>query len=242
MVVHILAPDDHVFSLNRVAARMGFLAMGADVKMFASEDFEKIDLRSGDIVVGGVGFAQRGMRRLGLRVPQIESVPAPLEAFAGRRIWRSTMRDLRSRVEGGEVIFAKPRPDRLKAFNGQLFSAFRDLIPTAHVADEEPIDCADPIDLVSEHRCFVLRGDPIDLRRYKGDPLVLPDTDVIRESVAVYTDAPMGYAIDYGVTQDGKTVVVEINDGYAVGAYGMAPVYYANLIAARWDEIRTSEF
>lgn len=241
MVVHILAPDDHVFSLNRVTARMGFLSMGADVRMFLPDDFDRIDLQHDDIVVGGIGFAQRGMRRLGLRVPELESVPAALEAFAGRRIWRSTMRDLRSRVEGGDVIFAKPRPDRLKAFNGQLFSSFKDLIPTAHVEDDEPVDCAEPINLLSEHRCFVLRGDPIGLRHYKGDPLVLPDPDAIRRSVASYPDAPMGCAIDYGVTEDGETVVVEVNDGYAVGAYGLAPAHYANLIAARWDEIRAAD-
>lgn len=240
MVVHILAPDDHVFSLNRVSARMGFLTKGAEVNMFEPDAFDGLDLNGDDIVVGGVGFAQRGMRRMGLPVPEIESIPASLQAFAGRRIWRSTMAELRSRVEHGDAVFAKPRPDRLKAFNGRLFSAFRDLVPTAHIADDEPVDCAEPIDLVSEFRCFVLRGDPLDLRPYKGDSLVFPDPAVIREAVAAYEDAPMGYAVDFGVTRDGRTVVVEVNDGYAVGAYGLAPLYYAELITARWDEIRAS--
>lgn len=240
MVAYILQPDDHVFSLNRVAARIGFLALGVEVRMFTPDDFDDLDLKRDDIVVGGIGFAQRGMRRMGLSVPVIESIPESLKNFAGRRIWQSTMGDLRVRVEKGERVFAKPRPDRLKVFNGQLFSAFRDLIPTAHVADEEPIDCAEPIELLSEYRCFVLRGDPIDLRPYKGDPFVLPDASVIRPAVAAYADRPMGCAIDFGVTIENQTVVVEVNDGYAIGAYGMAPVAYANLITARWDEIRTS--
>ena len=237
MTVHILAPDDHVFSMNRVAARLGFLSLGAEVNMFTPDSFETLELTEGDIVVGGVGFAQKGMRRLGLTVPVIDSIPDPLMPFAGRRVWQSTMKELRARTSAGKQTFAKPRPDRLKLFTGQLFSSFRDLIPTAHIPDEEPLDCADPITLLAEYRCFVLRGDVIDLRPYTGDPLVFPDPDVISRAVRAYPDGPMGYALDFGVTDDGRTVVIEVNDGYAIGAYGLAPIRYANLIAARWEEI-----
>jgi hypothetical protein len=238
MTVHILTPDDHVFSLNRVAARMGFLSLGEEVRMFTPNSLDTLELNEGDIVVGGVGFAQRGMRKLGLTVPMIESIPDQLMPFAGRRVWQSTMKELRAKVSAGETIFAKPRPDSLKSFTGQLFSSFRDLIPTAHIPDEEPIDCAEPITLMSEYRCFVIRGDMIDLRPYKGDALIFPDPEVIRSSVNAYSEGPMGYALDFGVTEDGRTVVVEVNDGYAIGAYGLAPIQYANLITARWDEIR----
>ena len=238
MTVHILTPDDHVFSMNRVAARMGFLSLGAEVRMFTPDSFDELELNEGDIVVGGVGFAQKGMRRLGLTVPVIDSIPDPLMPFAGRRVWQSTMKELRARVSAGETIFAKPRPDRLKLFTGQLFSSFRDLIPTAHIPDEEPVDCADPITLLTEYRCFVLRGDVIDIRSYTGEPLRFPDPGVIADAVKAYADGPMGYALDGGVTDDGRTVVIEVNDGYAIGAYGLAPIQYANLITARWDEIR----
>ena len=93
-------------------------------------------------------------------------------------------------------------------------------------------------EILSEHRCYVLRRDPIGLRHYAGDALVLPDTGVIRTAVENYSDGPMGYAMDFGVTGDGRTIVIEVNDGYAIGAYGLHPVHYANLIKARWDEIR----
>lgn len=238
MTVHILAPDDHVFSLNRLTARIGFLTLGEHVEMFNEDTFDDVALEEDDIVVGGIGFVRRGLQRLGLDVPEIESIPEPIAAFAGRRVWRSTMSDLRKRVEAGEIIFAKPRPDRLKAFNGRLYAEFKDLIATAHVDDDEPIECSEPVDIRSEHRCYVLRGDPIGLRHYAGDALVLPDTDVIRAAVETYSDGPMGYAMDFGVTGDGRTILVEVNDGYAIGAYGLHPVRYANLIQARWDEIR----
>lgn len=238
MAVHILAPDDHVFSLNRLTARIGFLILGEDVKMFTEETFDEISLDEKDIVVGGIGFVKRALLRLDLDVPEIESVPKTVEEFAGRRIWHSTMGELRKRVDKGEIIFAKPRPNRLKAFSGRLYSEFKDLISTAHIDDGEPIECSTPLELLSEHRCYVLRGDPIGLRHYAGDPLVLPDIEIVKKAVAGFSDGPMGYAMDFGVTGDGRTVVVEVNDGYAIGAYGLHPVRYAHLIQARWDEIR----
>ena len=238
MTVHILAPDDHVFSLNRLTARIGFLKLGEAVEMYHEDTFDDIALEENDIVVGGVGFVKRGMQRLGLEAPEIDSIPESIAEFAGRRVWRSTMGDLRKRVDAGETIFAKPCPDRLKAFNGRLYSGFKDLISTAHIDDDEPIECSEPLEILSEHRCYVLRRDPIGLRHYAGDALVLPDTGVIRTVVENYSDGPMGYAMDFGVTGDGRTIVIEVNDGYAIGAYGLHPAHYANLIKARWDEIR----
>ena len=83
MTVHILNPDDHVFSLNRLTARIGFLTLGEEVKMFQEETFDDISLEENDIVVGGVGFVKRGLKRLGLIIPEIDlkSVVLP-EPFA----------------------------------------------------------------------------------------------------------------------------------------------------------------
>ena len=56
-----------------------------------------------------------------------------------------------------------------------------------------------------------------------------------------YTDAPKGYAIDFGVTADGKTVLIEVNDGYALGSYGLMEIDYAKLLSARWAELTETQ-
>ena len=66
MTVYILEPDDRVVAVNRLVARIGFVARGAEVVMFREEAFDDLPLQAEDIVVGGVGFAQRAMRRLGI--------------------------------------------------------------------------------------------------------------------------------------------------------------------------------
>lgn len=237
MTVYVLALDNRVVSLNRLTASIGFQALGEEVEMFEPSDAPNLPLQENDIVVGGIGYAQDGMRKLGLNVPVIDSIPSALSSYAERTIWSSTMADLRRRVSAGEVVFAKSISERLKSFDGTLFSSFRDLIATAHLPDDTEIECASPVALRSEHRCYVLHGEPIGLRHYKGDPLVFPEADVIRDALAEYSECPAGCAIDFGVTEQGETLIVEVNDGYAVGAYGLAPVRYAQIIAARWAEI-----
>ena len=49
--------------------------------------------------------------------------------------------------------------------------------------------------------------------------------------------APAGYGIDFGITDDGKTLLVEVNDGHSLGNYNLRPVEYAKLLEARWDEL-----
>ncbi len=43
--------------------------------------------------------------------------------------------------------------------------------------------------------------------------------------------------IDIGVTRDGRTLVVEVNDGYALGNYGLSPLKSINFHRARWKEM-----
>lgn len=43
--------------------------------------------------------------------------------------------------------------------------------------------------------------------------------------------------MDWGVTDDNRTLLIEVNDGYALGNYGLHPSLYAALLEARWHEI-----
>ncbi len=240
MVVHILAQDQRVGSLNRLAAGLGFAELGEEVRWFEDAAFDALPLHPDDIVVGGVGYARKAFARLGIEVPDLEPVPPQLEPFAGRRIWRATLGEVRQRVNAGEAMFVKPAPDQPKRFIGRVLSAFRDLIATAQFDDTLVVDCAEPVTFISEYRAFVLHGELIGLRPYTGDPLAFPDPDTVRAAIAAYDPAPASYALDVGVTDDGRTLLVEVNDSYATGGYGLFPIAYARFIAARWTELRAS--
>lgn len=49
--------------------------------------------------------------------------------------------------------------------------------------------------------------------------------------------SPPGYAAGFGVTRGGRTLFIEVNDGYSLGSYGLQRNLYAQLLSARWAEL-----
>lgn len=59
--------------------------------------------------------------------------------------------------------------------------------------------------------------------------------------VRSYVDSPSAYSIDIGLTAENETIIVEVNDGYSLGSYGLDPLLYAKLLSARWAELTGTE-
>ena len=59
--------------------------------------------------------------------------------------------------------------------------------------------------------------DILSVRPYKGDWHKHYDYNVIENAVKEFSAAPAGYAIDFGITGDERTLLIEVNDGYALG-------------------------
>ena len=79
-------------------------------------------------------------------------------------------------------------------------------------------------------RVFVRYGKILDIRPYKGDWKVHYAPSVIEDAIKAYTTAPNSYGIDFGVTSGGETLLVEVNEGYALGCYGLFPHLYAKFL------------
>lgn len=56
-----------------------------------------------------------------------------------------------------------------------------------------------------------------------------------------YKGAPKAYAIDVGVMDDGRTLVVEVNTSCSIGSYGLNVIDYAKFKSARWAELTRTE-
>jgi hypothetical protein len=106
------------------------------------------------------------------------------------------------------------------------------------VYGEDPeILCSEVINFVAEWRCFVKYGRILDIRRYKGNWRVHFDYKIVENAVSQFTSAPKGYAVDFGLTDKGETLLIEVNDGYALGHYGLFSLDYAKLLSARWAKL-----
>lgn len=221
------------FGASAFSALLGFEDMGLEIVPFEPDDMSSIERGASDIVVGGVGAVRGALRTLGRDVPEI-CYPEELEPFLGRRVWRSMINAV-STCAGDWPVFVKPV--RSKLFTGRLVASAKDLVGCGMCGEDAEVYCSEPVALVAEWRCFVMRGQILDVRPYRGNWRASFDSMVIEGAVAAYSSAPAGYGMDFGVTEDGRTLLVEVNDGYALGSYGLEHHAYARLLSARWAEL-----
>lgn len=214
-------------------AFLGFRQRGVEVALFEEGDGLP-DLSQEVGVAGYIGDVWRALEKLGKPRPPSFDYPDALEPFLGRRVWKTTLKEALDRTE--EKLFVKSVHQKLLtgfAFTGQ----YRDKIKMAGIPDDEPMWLSDAVNFVSEYRGFVLRGEILDVRLYKGDWGVALDRKVVEAASRAWPEAPVAYTLDMGVTDDGRTLLVEVNDGFAMGPYGLLPNYYAQMLEARWEEM-----
>ncbi len=214
----------------------GFHEMGFEIIPFFQKEHLDLAERE-DIIVGYVEAVRNRLRDLSVPIPEID-YPIELNHYLGRKVWKDTINHINCNPELWPV-FVKPVED--KRFTGVLVSSPKDLIGCGTEGEDIEIQCSEPISFLAEWRCFVRYGKILDIRRYKGNWKHIPDYSMIEKAVEEYTSAPKGYAIDFGLTNDGRTLLLEVNDGYSLGCYGLFPLDYAKLLSARWSELTGTE-
>jgi hypothetical protein len=236
-----LGEDGRPYSVNASVAAKGFAALGYELRYFRRDQLPELPLTPNTVVAGGMAIMRAALDRMGATHPPVVSAPAALTPFLGRESWETTLAKVRQ--AGRFPLFVKPYEDS-KLFNGRVVAdleslnrlvAARNGIPA--VPDDLPILAQEPVRFLSEWRAFVIRGVIEGVSHYAGDPLIFPAARVIQMCVGAFASAPAGYAADFGVTDDGRTLLVEINDGYSLGHGGLAANQYAELLRARWTEL-----
>jgi hypothetical protein len=166
-------------------------------------------------------------------------LPPCLTPWIGRFTWETTLGQVREQVDS-EISF-NPfhiRPlDQRKLFKGTIVYGLRDLIPSASLSDETPVLAQQKVEFVSEWRAFIFRDKIVHLARTKGDVLRYPDREAMLDAVHAFSGRPIAYGMDWGITASGQTLLVEVNDGYSGGNYGLHGQAYVAMIEARWREL-----
>jgi hypothetical protein len=217
-------------------AYKGFQEFGAEFSFFETPNGLEAS-QPQDIVVGYVGIVANRLRELHFTVPVFD-YPDELSKYLGRKMWRSTINTINSHPEMWPVFV---KSEENKKITGVLVQAPKDLEGCGDCYSDEVVLCSEPIELVTEWRCFVRYGHILDVRHYKGDWRTYLDFRVVEQAVKDFVTAPAGYAMDMGLTKEGKTVLIEVNEGYALGSYGLFYVDYAKLLSARWAELTGTE-
>lgn len=228
--------DGFPYSKNAFDAMLGFEQMGFEICFF-KDHTELYNIDEDILVMGGIGRVKAYLEHKGITVNDID-YPSSLIKYLGRNVTETTTKNL-LKEDINFPVFIKPKEGKM--FTGKLCKSTSDFAGLFTADDDIEIYVSDPVNIVEEFRCFIRYGEVLDVRRYYGELGHTYDLNLIKEMVDAYTDSPCAYSLDIAVTDKGETVLVEINDGYSLGDYGLDPLLYAKLISARWAEMTNIE-
>lgn len=232
MKVFVQSKNNMPFDYDTFSAMYGFKQRGFEIVFFNNiEELKTSDIS--DVIVGGVGAVSRRLADFNLKIDDVD-YPECLQKYLGRKIWKSTINKVNSNPDSWPIFVKSISNKKLK---GRVIESTKDLIGCGSIYHDEEIYCSEVIDIISEYRVFVLYDEILDVRRYYGEWDVCPDRKIIENCINDFIDAPAAYALDFGVTKTGKTVLIEVNNTCSIGSYGLEPTFYARFISARWAEI-----
>lgn len=222
------------FSIQAYAIEDWLYNTGVEIVRY--KDFSEIENKLDKTipVIGPIAEVLLSLEKLGLKKPDSLEMPDCLMSFAKRKIWTSTLQEIHVKEEMWPV-FIKPLKKH-KLFTGHVISNFTDLYKTAGCEPETEILVSEVVKFQSEYRCFILNKNILDMRRYAGNINWYPDIKTIENIVACFENQPVAYSVDVG-SINGNTVLVEVNDSYSLGAYGLSGFLQAKMTISRWKEM-----
>jgi ATP-grasp domain, R2K clade family 2 len=235
----------HPAVFDSACALYGANDIGRKYVLYTTEDLLEGRLDAmlripGSCAVGTVEFMQEVWKKMGVN-PDV-----PMNSTASGE--RMTMLDARKIVESGGSIFVKPVVPKAYGMSGTLMSPEWPNC-NANVPDSAELFAYVPFHkpIVSEWRCYVYDRQIVHVANYSGDIFQTPDWEVAKSAVKSAGDEfPIAYTVDVAVLSDGvfddaDTVVVEFNDFWAIGNYGIDNRTYLRMLMARYNDIVTKK-
>lgn len=183
------------------------------------------------VPIGSVEWTKEYAQSCGVSLPMNLTYPHSLKNFLGREGYQQPFGSV------PEDWFVKPI--WTKEFSGGIK---REL--TENVPYNKLVWSFEPVKFIAEWRCYVLDGKIVGVSQYGEDEdmdldLTIPNQMLEAWSYSSsYPIQPAGWALDVGMLDDGRIVLVEVNDGWALGYYpGCNRKDYLNVISARWKEL-----
>ncbi len=194
-----------------------------------------------NLFVGSTEFMREVFSRIGktdVRVPK----------NSNREHKIITLGESRAIVAGGKKIFIKPLT--IKLFTGLVLDGCH-YSSLDNVPDDTLVMSYEPFDrpIITEWRVYVHNHKIADVKNYSGEFLNVPREDYINQVLSCNKREgfPIAYIIDIGklegLVEDDldswqlENVIIEYNDMWAIGNYGIPNDLYLRLLKDRYFEI-----
>lgn len=234
-MIYIQSDSDRIrpHHFDCASAMYGAIETGQDYRLttyaeVASGMFDSL-LRN-NLFVGSVEFMRLVYYRMG-----IDDVRLP--ANSNREHYTSSLGEIKRQTKLGKKAFIKPYD--IKLFTGFVIDQMQHS-SIQDIPDDTQIMVYDvfkyPIE--SEWRCYVHYNKVKYVGNYSGDLYVNINgaylESVIKENSSNF---PCAYTIDIGILTNGENVVVEFNDMWAIGNYGVPNDLYLRMLKDRYFQV-----
>ena len=214
-------------------ALYGAIELGLDYRLTSYEEISngKFDaLIKRNLFVGSVEFMKMVFSRIGL-----DNVRLPENS---NRISETiTLEEAHQRVASGIKLFIKPVDIKLftgLVLDGMQYSCLTNLPKETKVLAYEPFKHK----IISEWRLYVHNDKLIDSRNYSGEFIISPDYEYAMKIIANNKGKfPCAYVLDIAVLENNENVLVEYNDMWAIGNYGVPNDIYVKTLKDRYFQI-----
>ena len=236
--MNFLLQSDEVSSIEKMAVRTAAMLGNAKVFSASLNSVRSVSVSSTTLSatpVGTVEFVTDVMAAIGIERPEFESYPECLSSFLCRDVNEDVL------INVAKQQFVKPRK-AVKLFTGGILSEIFGEVSA--IPKNTPVWVADRVKFISEWRYYILNHEIVGMGRYDDgtEDAPIPFIKQVQGAVTAMKakNAPSGYALDFGVLEDGRTALVEANDGWALGFYRGSCSYrdYAALLDSRWQQIK----
>ena len=232
-------------SPNFANAMYGYINLGAEIIAYDAIDDIYDNVTKDDIVLDYIDQCNTIFKKFGVE-PYVPDYPEELSKYLGRKIWHDTIYSIScNEKKWSSGCFVKPVKD--KVFTGHIVTNIGDLVGCGSCYEDYEVLVSEPIAIQAEWRCFIYYDEILDIRPYglllgrdRKSYLYHYDSAVVcdmMDDFRKWQDRPMACSMDICYTKDGRTLLVEMNDAYALGCYGLEKTMYARFVSARWSQL-----
>lgn len=238
--IQINSQNGHILNQGCFTAYYGCQSLGIKTRFFknAMEYFLGIQqpgVSNNHLCVGGIDTLRQIFDLRGVQQPEVHSPHIHLPSYLRRVVTETTLGEVRA-LKPKFPCFIKPLVAD-KTFTGYVVRSVPDLIRLRALPDNFQLLISEVVKFVSEWRVFINRHAIVNVKNYIGDYSKTPKFEIFEYAINDYSEQKAAYSLDFGVTDKGDTMLIEINDAFGIAPYGLEPVAYLKFLMERWEEI-----
>ena len=225
-------------------AMYGAIDLGLEYKLISFEELKsgKWDsLIKSNLFIGSVEFMTEVFNRIEIKQPKL-----PLNNF--RPFIEMKIKDFKNLIDNNsnseQKYFIKPK--EIKAFTGFVVDKWS-VTTLNSLNDDLDIFVQEVIDIESEWRIYVFRNKVVDIRQYSGEleadvyGMVNFANKLLKNKEEKLKGFPSTFTIDMAIYKKYPKIrlktVVEFNDMWAIGNYGISNDLYVKMLKERYFDI-----